>query len=165
MNAWRTGWLLLPALFAGCGVLKDWPSRSETVIAKAPNAERTDSARALAGYVELRRMPAAELAREVEAARQSTGSPGEETNRVRLALTLIAGGAAEGDAGRAMELLEPVARNGNSALHGLALLMMAMLRDQQRLDGQVQTLQHKLDALLNLERNLTGRDGAGVMKR
>jgi hypothetical protein len=74
-------------------------------------------------------------------------------------------GATAQDEGRALELLEPVARTGDSALHGLALLVTAFLQEQRRLDGNVQNLQQKLDALLTLERSMTGREGGPERKR
>ena len=62
-------------------------------------------------------------------------------------------------------MLEPVSRNGDSELHGLALLVKAFLQEQRRLDTNAQNLQQKLDALLTLERNMTGRDSNATRKR
>ena len=52
-----------------------------------------------------------------------------------------------------------------SSLQGLALLMTALLQEQRRLDGQAQGLQQKLDAMLELERSMTGREGSAQRKR
>ena len=81
--------------------------------------------------------------------------------RYALLLTL----APAGEEARALELLEPVTRNGESALRGLALLMTALLQEQRRLDANAQGLQQKLDALLTLERSMTGREGGAARKK
>ena len=64
-----------------------------------------------------------------------------------------------------LDALEPVARNAASTWNGLAVLVSAFLQEQRRRDGQAQDLQQKLDALLNLERNMTGRESGGARKR
>jgi uncharacterized protein (DUF3084 family) len=43
--------------------------------------------------------------------------------------------------------------------------MTASLQEQRRLDAQAQGLQQKLDAMLELERNMTGRDSGVQRKR
>jgi len=45
------------------------------------------------------------------------------------------------------------------------LLVKAFLQEQRRLDTNAQNLQQKLDALLTLERNMTGRDSNATRKR
>jgi len=58
-----------------------------------------------------------------------------------------------------------VAKNQRAPLHGLAFLLAAQIQEQKRLDGNVQDLQHKLDALKSLERSLSERDQSNVRKR
>jgi hypothetical protein len=74
-------------------------------------------------------------------------------------------GAAAGDDARALELLEPVTRSADSGLRGLALLMTAFLQEQRRLEAGAQGLQQKLDALLSLERSMTGREGGAAVRK
>jgi hypothetical protein len=84
---------------------------------------------------------------------------------MRYALALAVPGAQAADENRALDALEPLTRNAASPLQGLALLMTASLQEQRRLDAQAQGLQQKLDAMLELERNMTGRDSGVQRKR
>lgn len=166
MNGLRVAAALLVLLaLAGCSALQVAMQHDAPAAVEDLRGEATQPGIALAYYSRVRRMSAVELAREQEATRRAYGRTRTDTNRVRHALTLVAGGPAAGDDVRALDLLDPVARNNDSALQGLALLMTALLNEQRRLDGQSQNLQQKLDALLNLERNMTARDGTGARKR
>jgi hypothetical protein len=66
--------------------------------------------------------------------------------------------AAFADDGRALELLDPVAKNPGARLQGLAQLLSSNLQEQKKLNASVQGLQLKLDALKSLERNLIERN-------
>ena len=66
-------------------------------------------------------------------------------------------GTAFSDEPRALELLDPVARNVNGELNGLALLLATNLQERKRLDASAQGLQQKLDALRSLERSMIER--------
>lgn len=156
--------LLLLAL-AGCSAWRGMVQHDDPAMVEEIRGDGTDAGKALAYYARLRRMTEPNLAREQDATRRALGRSRTDSNRVRHALTLVAAGSAAADDVRALELLEPVARNDGSALQGLALLMTALLHEQRRLDGQAQGLQQKLDALLNLERNMTARDSTGARKR
>jgi len=156
-------WVLLPALLlAGCGALPPADPGSATV----PVVEETrdDAARVLAYYAQVRQLTGQELAREHESARRALAKTRSDTNRLRFALLLTLPGAPATEEPRAQELLEPVTRSNDVALRGLALMMMASLQEQRRLETSAQGLQQKLDALLTLERNMT-RDGSGTRKR
>lgn len=161
---WCYGWGLLPALLlAGCGTLQP----ADPVVPTAPVVEKNrgdDAANVLAYYAQVRQLTGQELAREQEGARRALVKMRSDTNRLRYALLLTLPGAPAAEEPRAQELLEPVTRSNDSALRGLALLMMASLQEQRRLDTHAQGLQQKLDALLTLERNMT-RDGSGTRKR
>lgn len=157
--------LLALMTLAGCSAWRGMVQHDDPAAVEEIRGDGTDAAKALAYYARLRRMAAADLAREQEAARRALSRTRTDSNRVRHALTLVAAGPAAAEDVRALELLEPVARNDGSALQGLALLMTALLHEQRRLDGQAQGLQQKLDALLNLERNMTARDSTGARKR
>ncbi|MGA0025110.1 MAG: hypothetical protein ACO3F9_10755 [Burkholderiales bacterium] len=154
--------VLLLAL-AGCGTIGD--RGPQDVPASVEDARGAGVDAALAHYARLRKLPAAELAREQESARRAFNRSRTDANRVRYALSLAVPGAPSGDEVRALDALEPVARNGASTWNGLAVLVSAFLQEQRRRDGQAQDLQQKLDALLNLERNMTGRESGGARKR
>ena len=153
--------LLLPA----CGVLRGTDAGDEPAAVEDVRRDTTETGKTLAYYARARKLSGPELAREQESARRALAKSRTDGNRVRYALVLAMPGATAQDEERAMELLEPVSRNGDSELHGLALLVKAFLQEQRRLDTNAQNLQQKLDALLTLERNMTGRDSGASRKR
>ena len=129
----------------------------------------------LTEFERLRRLSAAEIAREQEAARQAFNQTRSDDARVRLAMTMTVPGIAGNDEVRALDLLDPLVKNPTAPLHGLAFLMAAYIQEQRRLASQVhglqqnaqglqqnvQALQQKLDALRTLERSLSEREAAG----
>jgi len=129
----------------------------------------------LTEFERLRRLSAAEIAREQEAARQGFNQTRSDAARVRLAMTMTVPGTAVSDEIRALDLLDPLVKNQTSPLRGLAVLMSAYIQEQRRLPSQVhglqkneqglqqnvQALQQKLDALRTLERSLSEREAAG----
>jgi len=161
-------WYLLLALalaLSACDTLRGVDAGDAQPAVTDLPGESAEVSKALVYYARARKLAGPELAREQEAARRALARTRTDANRVRYALMLTVPGAAAPDDGRVMELLEPVARNGDSALHGLALLVTAFLQEQRRLDGSVQNLQQKLDALLTLERSMTGREAGTTRKR
>lgn len=153
--------LLLLAL-SGCGAIGG-PGRDAPAGVKDMRGAGVDEM--LAEYVRLRRLPAAELAREQENARAEYNRLRTDINRVRYALSLAVPGAAPNDEVRALDALDPLVRNGTSRWHGLAVLVSGFLQEQRRSDRRARDLQQKLDALLNLERKMTGRESGGARKR
>jgi hypothetical protein len=161
----------LAALLAGCGALRGVePGEAPPVEEARPPAGDTE--RLLQYFGRLRRLPGAELAREHDAARADYGRARSDFNRVRYAMLLALPGAAFADEARALEVLEPVAKNAAAPLHGLAYLLAAFVQEQRRLAGSVQSLrdsvqglQQKLDALRSLERSLIERGESGGRKR
>ena len=129
----------------------------------------------LTEFERLRRLSAAEIAREQDAARQAFNQTRSDNARVRLAMTMAVPGIAGNDEIRALDLLDPLVKNPTAPLHGLAFLMAAYIQEQRRLATQVhglqqnaqglqqnvQALQQKLDALRTLERSLSERKAAG----
>lgn len=158
---------LLPLLlFAGCGALRE--VEAPDVAASPVEDVRTDNAeaaRALAFYARARQLSGPELAREQESARRALARSRGDAARLRYAMLLALPGAAAGDDVRALELLEPVTRSTDGGLRGLALLMTAFLQEQRRLEAGAQGLQQKLDALMSLERSMTGREGGALRKK
>ena len=157
-------WVLLAVLpLAACVALQGIDAGDGAAVVAEQRGDDSEPAKVLAYYSRARQLGAPELAREQEAARRALGQTRSDANRVRYALLLSL--APAGEEARALELLEPVTRNGESALRGLALLMTALLQEQRRLDASAQVLQQKLDALLTLERNMIGRDGGAARKK
>lgn len=112
----------------------------------------------------VRRLPAGELAKEGEAVKNLYARNRSDFVRVRYAMLLGVPNTSLNDEARALEVLEPVARNEQSSLHGLAVLLNTQLQEQRRLGAQAAALQQKLDALRSLERSLIERDH-GLRKR
>ena len=110
---------LLPLLaLAACGTLGGIEAGEDPAVVADIRGDGAEAGRALAFYARARKLAGAELAREQEAARRALAAARTDGNRVRYALVLAVPGATAQDGGRALELLEPVARNGDSALRG-----------------------------------------------
>lgn len=164
--------LIVPAL-AGCGVLRDREGAGTEPWVK-PDAPRpvSDLDSLLLYFQHIKKLPGAELGREHDNARQAYTRTRSEINRVRLAMMLSLPNTSFNDEPHALELLEPIAKNQQASLHGLAFLLSAYIQEQKRLDGNVQNLQQnlhglqqKLDALKSLERSLTEREQGGSRKK
>jgi len=144
------------SLLAGCGLVPvEQPEPEPVASAPAPIVSprrASDVETLVAYYLQVRRLAPVEFGREHEAARQALLASRSDYNRVRFALLLSQPGTAFQDETRALELLEPVARNAGSQLAGLAALLSANLQERRRLDASAQGLQQKLDALRALER-------------
>ena len=154
------------SLLAGCELLPVEESApvSEDPIAVREDPIRTERPRAqseaenlLAYYQHVRKLPATELGKEHDMARQAYTLARSDYNRVRLAMLLSLPGTAVSDEPRALDLLDPVAKNPAGELHGLALLLATNLQERKRLDASAQGLQQKLDALRSLERSMIER--------
>jgi hypothetical protein len=151
------------ALAAGCAPLptveKEEPRRPEkqAAVVRPGTPVPSDVESLLAYYQQVKALSGSELGREHETARQAYARSRTEFNRVRFAMMLSLPNTAFSDDGRALELLEPVSRNFNGQLHGLASLLVGHLQERRRLDSNVQGLQHKLDALKSLERSMIER--------
>lgn len=145
-------------VLAGCGVLPGLESQEPapaTHAGAAPPPSDVDGL--LAYFARVRTLSAPDLGKEHEAARQAFLASRSDANRVRLAMLLSLPGTALSDEPRALELLDPVARNAGGKFHGLAALLAANLQERKRLDANAQGLQQKLDALKSLERSMIER--------
>ena len=153
------GMLAACALLAGCttapGVqvaepeLPPQPSESRRVPSDAENL--------LSYFAQIKKLSAPELAREHDSARQAYGGARSDYNRVRLAMVVSLPSSSFYDEPRALDLLEPLARNPGSQLSGLAFLLASQIYERKRLDAHAQALEQKLDALKSLERSLLER--------
>ena len=150
--------LLCCGVLGGCAALPGLESQDPAPWTQAgahPSAASVESLLAYFQYI--RKVPGAELGKEHEAARQAFLSSRAEFDRVRLAMLLALPGTPVTDEPRALELLDPLARNAGGKFSGLAALLAANLQERKRLDANAQGLQQKLDALLLLERNMIER--------
>jgi len=144
------------ALMPGSETQEPAPAvKADAPAAKPELPESSDSL--LLYYQHLRRLPAAGVGREHDIARTAYGRARSDYNRVRLAMVLALPGTPASDDARALELLEPVARNPNAELQGLAYLLVSHVQERRRLDANAQSLQQKLDALKSLERAMIER--------
>ncbi|MBY0268161.1 MAG: hypothetical protein K2W84_17220 [Burkholderiales bacterium] len=143
------------------------PGSQSSPDARRPSPLRPagDVQEALAYHAQLRRAGARELQQEQELARRIFLKSADDRARMRYALAMTMPGAATADVTRALDALDPLTRNAEAPLHGLALLLSAQLQEQRRSEMQVQALQHKLDALLELERSMTSRDSGSIRKK
>jgi hypothetical protein len=169
---------LLCAALAGCGILpgledQESPAPEQSAPEQAAPEQsgqtpapktRPDARRAhsevddlLSYFQYVRKMPAAELGREHDAVRQAFLYSRTDFDRMRLAVLLSLPGTPVTDEQRALELLDPVARNQGAKLGPLAMLLASNLHERKRLDASAQGLQQKLDALMLLERNMIER--------
>lgn len=172
MKLKRRALVLIAALVAGCAT----PPPPE------PSAEQTEAAREaeevlslLAYYQRLLSMPPEELKREYQSANQAYGRDRSEAARLKLAMLLSVPGAAWHDDARLVTLLEGAVSHpasGDSPRRQLVTLLQRVVlersREAKRLEAQVkeeqkradelqrraEELQQKLDAMLNIERNL-----------
>lgn len=149
---------------AGCGLLpglesQDVPAPEQTSSWPPAAKPRTgsDVNDALVYFQYVRKMPATELGREHDSIRQAFLYSRTDFDRVRLAMLLSLPGTPVTDEPRALELLDPVAKNPGAKLCGLAALLASNLQERRRLDASAQGLQQKLDALMLLERNMIER--------
>ena len=122
-----------------------------------PLAEPPAAARALQFYAQLRARAPREQRQEQERLRKSFIASRSEHDRVRLALTYSIPGAAAGEEAQALELLEPLVRDPRSEYHDLAMLLTGLLAEQRRRGEQAAALQHKLERIKALEREMLER--------
>lgn len=145
-------------LVAGCSGFPGLESPEAVSWAPAGTPRPTSDADNLLAYFDqVRKLPAAELGKEHETARQAFLSARSDFSRVRLAMLLSLPGTPVSDEPRALDLLDPVTKNPGAELHRLAVLLAANLQERKRLDANAQGLQQKLDALRSLERNMIER--------
>ena len=145
-------------VIAGCGVVRIAEPLEPAPWVQAGTPHPASDAESLLLYFQhLRRLSGAEVSREHEAAREAYARVRTDFNRVRLAMVLSLPNSAFTDDGRALELLEPVAKNPGARLQGLAQVLSSNLQEQKKLNASVQGLQQKLDALKSLERSMIER--------
>ena len=147
----------IAVLAAGCGTSPVNAPIGEPAVeseAKAPvRPAMSDSETLLTYFDHVRKLPAAEYAKEVEIVRKIYARVRTDVVRMRYAILLSAPAAAPGDEARAMELLDPLLKSADAGLRALATLLSAQIQEQRRAQG----LQQKLDALMSLDKSMIER--------
>jgi hypothetical protein len=140
---------------AGCGVLRDLaPGAAPEPWVRTGGPRPISDSESLLMYFEyVRRLSAAELAKEHDTMRQLHARTPTDFSRVRYAMVLSVPGSAFSDDARALDALEPLLKNPDAALHNVAFMVSAQIQEQRRGRG----LQQKLDALKSLEKSLIER--------
>jgi len=150
--------LVCCGLLAGCSGFPGPAGQEPAPWAPAGTPQpASDADKLLAYFEQIRKLPAAELGKEHETARQAFLSARSDFSRVRLAMLYSMPGTPVSDEPRALDLLDPVTKNPGAELHRLAVLLAANLQERKRLDANAQGLQQKLDALRSLERSMIER--------
>jgi hypothetical protein len=174
LNSYRllAGVLVPCMLLAGCGTMQPGveaapesvvaPEPQKVAVAPAvvqgiPPRQPSETENLISYFTQLRKLHGPELAREHDAARQAYGRARSEYNGMRLAMVVAVPNTPFADDPRALDLLDPIARNADSRLSALAALLVAQIQERRRLDANAQALQQKLDALKSLERSLIDR--------
>lgn len=151
--------LLAALLLGGCGALRDGPpAATEARGRDNASASTPDTERLLAQFETARLLPAAELARETEAARRALAAESGDANRLRYAMLLALAGT--DDTGRALDVLEPVARNRASPHHALAVMLRSLLSRTRQSETELAEARRKLESIKALEKSLSERAGA-----
>lgn len=146
------------AALAGCGALRGLETQEPAPWVQAGSPQPASDVESLLLYFQhIKKLPVPELGKEHDAARQAYSRTRTDFNRVRFAMLLALPNTAYSDESRALELLDPVAKNQKGQFSGLALLLASHLQERKRIDANAQGLQQKLDALKSLERSMIER--------
>jgi len=119
--------------------------------------EPSGSVRALEYFARLRQRSPRDLKIEYDTLRKSFAASRSEHDRVRLALLLSLPNGPFADDAQALELLDPVTRDAASEYQTLAQLVTTLLIEQRRRGSQATALQHKLDRIMALEKEMQQR--------
>ena len=181
MNGMRLAMLVTIAVaLPGCAVFRSIETgKTEPWVKPGMSQPANDLESLLLYFAHIKELPAAELGNEHDNARLAFTEKQSDFNRVRLAMLLSLPNTEFYDNPGASDLLDPMLRNEDSILRGLALLISVDLQERRRLDGRVQSLQQnvkslqqnvqglqqnmqglqqKLDALKSLEKSMTERE-------
>lgn len=147
------------ALFPGAAPEPPAPDAASTP-AVDYGRENAEVAALLAYYQDLQAMPQEELRREYQNASQAFARECSELARLRLALLLCVPGTNWSDDARLLALLDGAdSRKAPSVSprRHLVVLLQKLVAERQREQKRAEELQHKLDAMLAIERGLRER--------
>lgn len=153
------------ALLAGCASPGGSRAPAPALVKPVPKpAPDTTTISLLAYFGALRGLPPTELARAIEQTRKRYLAEKSVERQLQYALALSLPG---GDTQRAQQLLEPLLKENvvNPELRALAELLSVNLAERQRLNENLQAetrradaLEHQLEALKNVEKQMLERD-------
>ena len=152
----RCAWgmaLVLLGLLSACSTAALHETPASGVWTRPLFASDTESL--LVYYEWAHRLSAPQLAREYDAAHQAFTRTASDFDRLRCAILLSVPGTTVVDLPRALELLEPVAKDTVAPLHSVAYLLQSQFSERQRLDASAADLRQKLDALKSLEKDMS----------
>ena len=177
MNRYGIGLILLGSVLGACSNAPteppkpvELPSVPPQVIFPLPDpqsestppsvlvvVEQSGAVRALEYFMRVRQRSVRELRLEHDSLRKSFAGSRSDHDRVRLALLLSLPNAPFTDEAQALELLEPLTRDGVNEYQPLAQLLTMLLNEQRRRGNQANALQQKLDRIMALEKELQQR--------
>jgi hypothetical protein len=134
----------------------------------SPEPPQSELNRLLAQSESVRRMPAADAARELEQARQAFGRSKTDYNRVLYAVLSLLPSTGGPDDAKAAALLEPMLKDKGSpgdGLRALAAFVYLQIVEHRKMEDRMReeqkradALQEKLDALKEVEKSLIDRE-------
>ena len=184
--------VVLATLLGGCMAPTEPNTRRDPWYQAVVEPMQADDARALHFYDNTLKLKGAELARVLESTRQEFDKDKSELNRVQLAMLLSLPGSGFRDDSAALNLVQPFLndkRHEKSALRPLALMLHTQLSEFKRLEEQrselkrleealqqqtaktreeqrrADTLQQKLEAIMEMEMKMIEREQAAPPKR
>ncbi|MEQ1881021.1 MAG: hypothetical protein ABL878_08625 [Burkholderiales bacterium] len=151
------------------------PAREVIVCPEPAKPEISEIELALAFHERMRSLQAPALAEQIAAAKQRFESDSSDLNRLQYALLMTLGGAGARNNDAILELLLPlttIEKRGKSSLRTVAILLHSEIAENRRLGDTVRqqtsklkdesrrndALQHKLDALLQMEKTIMERE-------
>ncbi len=164
MSPYRTTPFLLAFALSACGTLGGRPADEYWLKGNvARDATATDSLLAYQAYVWT--LPADELARESEKARDAASRDPGEFQRLRVALAAAAPAASAKDHGRATQMLDQIDKDARgSRFAGLLAALRAELAERRRMEDKLRDesrraddLDRKLGAVKSIEKSLIDR--------
>jgi hypothetical protein len=160
----------LASVLSGCtAITSENPVPRESVRAPATPVESPavvkdvrpivgDAEQLLYYFERIKRLQGSDLAKEYEAVRTAYSRTSSDFNRISYGMLLSLPGTSFMDEGRALELLEPLAKRSDAGVRSLAFLLVIFIQERRRMSGEFNAMQQKLDALKSLERRLIERD-------
>ena len=173
---WKMGCLFVALAVAACTPVNNKPTRPDTLWYRSVvEPMQSDPERIVRYYNRLLAIKGAELASELDIARESFEKDKSELNRLQLALLLSFPGTGFRDDNAALALLNSFIKEKNresSTLRPLAIWLHSELLELRRTDEALQqqtaklkeeqrrteALQQKLDAILDMEMKMIERE-------
>ena len=138
-----------------------------------PEPQQSELNRLLIQSESVRRMPAADAAKELEHARQAFGRSKTDYNRLLYAVLLLLPSAGGPDDAKAGGLLEPMLKDrGSNGLRAFAAFLYFQIAENRKMEERMReeqkradALQEKLEALKEVEKNLLDREQPSPRKK